>query len=140
MVGIETRYKKVYASGKRKSAIARAVVQNGNGNVTFNQRAILTLPMFEKLKLEEPIRIAEVVLGKIDFDATVTVKGGGTQCQIDAGRLAIAKALITYTQSDELREAFLTYDRNLLVADDRRKEAYKPGDSKARASRQTSYR
>jgi ribosomal protein S9 len=39
-----------------------------------------------------------------------------------------------------LRKAFLSYDRNLLVADVRRKEAYKPGDSKARAKRQSSKR
>ena len=53
---------------------------------------------------------------------------------------AMAKAIIDYTQSDELREAFLNYDRSLLVADVRRKEACKPGDSKARAKRQSSKR
>ena len=40
----------------------------------------------------------------------------------------------------KLKKHILEYDRNLLVADVRRKEANKPGDSKARAKRQTSYR
>lgn len=140
MVGIETKYRKVYASGKRKAAVARAMVKNGTGKITFNQKAISTLQMFDKLKLEEPIRIAEQVFGKIDFDCELTVKGGGSQGQIDAARLALAKALVDYSKSEELKETFLEYDRNLLVADARRKETRKPGDSRARAMRQTSYR
>ena len=47
---------------------------------------------------------------------------------------------MTVTKSAELKKAFLSYDRGLLVADTRRKETYKPGDSKARAKRQKSYR
>lgn len=140
MVGIETKYKKVYASGKRKSAVARAIVKNGSGKVTFNGRDYQNLTLFNKLKIAEPLRIAEAILGKVDFDCKITVKGGGEIGQIDAGRLAFAKALIDYTNSQELKEAFLSYDRNLLVADARRKETRKPGDSRARAMRQTSYR
>ena len=140
MVGIETKYKKVYASGKRKSAIAKAVIQNGNGKVTLNGRNYETLQLFNKLKISEPIKISEAVLGKIDFDCKITAKGGGEIGQVDAARLALAKALVDYTKSEELKEAFLAYDRNLLVADARRKETRKPGDSKARAMRQTSYR
>ena len=60
--------------------------------------------------------------------------------QIEAARLALAKALVEFSSSKKLEEAFLEYDRHLLVADVRRKEACKPGDSKARAKRQTSYR
>lgn len=140
MVGIETKYKKVYASGKRKSAIAKAVIQNGSGKVTLNGRNYETLQLFNKLKISEPIKISEAVLGKIDFDCKITAKGGGEIGQVDAARLALAKALVDYTKSEELKEAFLAYDRNLLVADARRKETRKPGDSKARAMRQTSYR
>ena len=140
MVGIETKFRKVYASGKRKSAVAKAIMKNGKGKVTFNGRDIKTLHMFDKLKLEEPIRISEAVLGPIEFDCEITVRGGGDKGQIDAARIALAKAMIDYTQSEELRVAFLSYDRNLLVADVRRKETRKPGDSKARAKRQTSYR
>jgi len=96
--------------------------------------------MFDRLKLEEPLRIAEKVLGKLDFDIEVNVLGGGEKGQIDAARLAIAKAIIGFTKSEVLKQAYLDYDRNLLVADVRRKEPNKPGDSKARSKRQTSYR
>jgi small subunit ribosomal protein S9 len=140
MVGIETKYKKVYASGKRKSAIAKALITTGTGKVTFNGKNYKTLQMFDKLKLEEPLRIAEKILGKMEFDIKIVVKGGGEKGQIDAGRLAIAKGLVNFTQSEELRNAYTEYDRNLLVADVRRKETYKPGDSKARSKRQSSKR
>ena len=140
MAGIETKYKKVYASGKRKAAVAKAVVKTGEGKVTFNGTDYNTLHMFDKLKLEEPLRIAEAVLGKRDFDVAITVKGGGDKGQIDAARLALAKGILDYSKSLELKAAFLAYDRNLLVADVRRKEVCKPGDSKARSKRQTSFR
>ena len=90
--------------------------------------------------IEEPLRITKQILGKIDYDITIVIKGGGVESGIEASRLAIARALVTITKSKELRQAFLDYDRNLLVADIRRKEAYKPGDSKARRKRQKSYR
>ncbi|KHO53687.1 MAG: 30S ribosomal protein S9 [archaeon GW2011_AR13] len=54
--------------------------------------------------------------------------------------LALAKGIVEFTKSEELTKAYLEYDRNLLVADVRRKEAYKPGDSKARSKRQASKR
>lgn len=140
MVGIETKFKKVYASGKRKTAVAKAIIQTGTGKITFNKKDYKTLHMFDRLKIEEPVRIAEQVLGAIEFDAAITVRGGGDKGQIDAARLAIAKGLVDFTNNDELKRAFLDYDRNLLVADSRRKEACKPGDSKARAMRQSSKR
>ena len=40
----------------------------------------------------------------------------------------------------KMQDIFMKYDRQLLVADVRRKEVYKPGDSKARSKRQKSYR
>jgi small subunit ribosomal protein S9 len=132
--------KKFYSSGKRKTAIAKAVIKSGTGNIYFNKKNYLNLQIFNKLKLEEPIRIAKEVLGELSFDVWINVKGGGEKGQIEAGRLALAKAVIKFSESEKLKEAFLKYDRNLLVADVRRKEAYKPGDSKARAKRQTSYR
>lgn len=139
-MSIETKYKKVVVSGKRKSAIARAVIVGGKGNISVNGKKYEVLPFFEKLRIAEPIRIAERVLGKINFDAKITVKGGGKIGQNEAARLALAKGIVKFSDSDELRAAYIKYDRNMLVADTRRKEAYKPGDSKARRSRQTSYR
>ena len=84
--------------------------------------------------------ITEKVLGKLNFDVKITVVGGGEKGQVEAARLALSRAIVKFTGSTELEDAFFDYDRNLLVADVRRKEANKPGDSKARSKRQTSYR
>ena len=132
--------KKIITSGKRKTAVARAVTTEGNGKITINGKPYETLQVLDRLKIEEPVRIAKNILGNIAFDIEVKVKGGGEKGQIEAARISIARALVTATGSKELEKAFLDYDRNLLVADVRRKEAYKPGDSKARRKRQTSYR
>ena len=131
---------KIITSGKRKTAIAKAVTTEGNGKITINGKPYETLYVFDKLKIEEPIRIAKNILGKIDFNISVKVKGGGERGQIDAARVAISRAIIAFTENKEVEKAFLDYDRSLLVADVRRKESYKPGDSKARRKRQTSYR
>ena len=84
--------------------------------------------------------LAKEILGKIDYDIEVKTKGGGTESGIETARLAIARALIKITKNKDLKKAFVEYDRNLLIADTRRKETYKPGDSKARRKRQKSYR
>ena len=127
-------------SGKRKRAIAKAIIIAGNGKVRINNKDYNNLQIFDKLKIEEPLRIAEKILGKKDFDAEITAKGGGEKSQIEAARLALAKGIVKFSGSKELQKAFIEYDRNLLVADVRRKEVYKPGDSKARKKRQSSKR
>lgn len=127
-------------SGKRKSAIAKARIFEGKGKVTFNGRNYETLDELKRLRIAEPIRIAEHILGEMKYDVSIKVSGGGERGQIEAARLALAKALVSLSKSKKLEEAFLEYDRHMLVADVRRKEACKPGDSKARAKRQTSYR
>ena len=132
--------KRIITSGKRKTAVARAITTEGHGKITINGKPYETLNIFDRLKIEEPVRIAKNILGKIDFNIEVKAKGGGEKGQIEAARLSIARAMIKFTENKELEKAFLDYDRNLLVADVRRKEAYKPGDSKARRKRQTSYR
>jgi small subunit ribosomal protein S9 len=132
--------KKMITSGKRKSAIARAVITEGNGNVRINNRDYKTLQFFDKLRIEEPIRITQEILGKVNFDVSIEVHGGGEKGQIEASRLALARAISEFEKSKELTEIMSDYDRNLLVADVRRKEARKPGDSKARAKRQASKR
>ncbi|MCR4285173.1 MAG: 30S ribosomal protein S9 [archaeon] len=127
-------------SGKRKTAIAKATIVNGSGKVTFNKKPLEFLPELQQLELNEPLMIARDVLGGLNFDISLNVKGGGLSCQVDAGRLAIARAIVKITGNEDLRSALLGYDKNLLIADTRRKEACKPGDSKARARRQTSFR
>ncbi len=131
---------KIITSGKRKTAIARAVTIKGSGKIKINKKPYETLNTFDRLKIEEPLRIAENILGKINFDVSINVRGGGEKSQIEASRLALARAIIEFTKNKNLEKAFLEYDRNLLVADVRRKEAYKPGDSKARRKRQSSKR
>lgn len=132
--------KMIVVSGKRKTAVAKAKIKEGIGNVTYNGLSYNELRMFHRLSLTEPIEICKKVLGNFNFDIEVRTFGGGTEGQIQAGRLAIAKALVKFTNSAELRKAMVEYDRNMIVADVRRKETRKPGDSKARARRQTSYR
>jgi small subunit ribosomal protein S9 len=90
-----------------------------------------------RLRIEEPLILAGDFVNKLSI--SVSVKGGGVTSQADAARLAIAKALAEYNES--LRQVFLDYDRQLLVADVRRKETRKPNShGKARAKRQKSYR
>jgi small subunit ribosomal protein S9 len=132
--------KKLVISGKRKTAIAKATIEDGKGVVTFNKRPLSFLTNLQQLEISEPLIIAKEVLGSLNFDIALNVSGGGTACQVEAGRLAIAKAIVAFTKKEDVRNAFLAYDRNMLVADTRRKEACKPGDSKARANRQTSFR
>ena len=131
---------RIITSGKRKTSIARAVITNGTGKVTINKRDHKALQLFDKLRLEEPLRIAESILGKLNFDVVISVRGGGEKSSIDAARVSLSKAIVKFSKSKELEKAYMEYDRNLLVADVRRKEAYKPGDSKARAKRQSSKR
>lgn len=131
---------KIITSGKRKTAIARAIIVEGSGKINVNNKNYKTLQIFNRLKIEEPVRIAESILGKINFDVEISVKGGGEKGGIDAARIALAKAIVEFSESKELSKAYLSYDRNLLVADVRRKEPNKPGDSKARSKRQSSKR
>ena len=131
---------KLMISGKRKTSVAKASLTDGTGKVFYKNQNLDQLRTFHKLSILEPIRIYESVLGNLPYDISLNVMGGGKEGQIQAARLALAKALVTKTNNKELKEAYLQYDRHLLVADVRRKEQGKPGDSKARAKRQKSYR
>ena len=134
------KLKLVHESGKRKTAIARATIKTGKGSIKINKKSIDVIePELARLRLKEPIILAGKDVEKLDIN--VNVKGGGWSSQVEAARLAIAKALVKYTKSDKLEEIYLNYDRNLLVADTRRKERRKPmTHSKARSKRQKSYR
>jgi small subunit ribosomal protein S9 len=132
---------KMIFAGKRKTAVAKVKVQPGSGLVYFNYLPHTELGLFHKLALAEPLRIYQQVLGEEPkYDFHVRVVGGGKEAQIQAARLAIARALLEISGSDILKKSYINYDRNIIVQDSRRKEAYKPGDSKARARRQKSYR
>ncbi len=131
---------KIVVSGKRKTAIARAVVQKGKGKIKINNIPYELLNKIDRLMVEEPIQITKKVLGDFNFDINIKIRGGGRESQIEAARLVIGRGVLNLTKSEALKKAFLSYDRNLLVADTRKKETYKPGDSKARKKRQKSYR
>jgi len=132
--------KKIVTSGKRKTAVAKAKITAGNGEVSINKENYTKLSYLDKLRVEEPLRIAKEVLGELKFNVEITVHGGGEKGRLEATRLALARAISEFSDSPELTNAYLKYDRNLLIADVRRKETYKPGDSKARRKRQKSYR
>lgn len=130
----------IVVSGKRKTAIARAVLNDGRGDVFINRRSYTIIQDLDRLRIEEPLKIAQIHLGSVPYDIHVTIRGGGEKGQIEAARLAIARALVEASKSPLLKKAYAKYDKGLLVADTRRKEPRKPGDSKARAKRQKSYR
>ncbi|NQU51983.1 MAG: 30S ribosomal protein S9 [Bacteroidetes bacterium] len=130
----------IVVTGKRKTAIAKATITDGKGVITLNKKPLSFLPNLQQLEINEPLVIAKDVIGDFNFDIAIRVIGGGTASQVEAARLAIAKSIVKYTGNEDVKRAFITYDKNLLIADTRRKEACKPGDSKARAMRQTSFR
>ena len=132
--------KNLLTSGKRKRAIARAVIKAGNGMVRINSIPLDNIhPKMSRLKMQEPLIIAGEVSSKVNID--VTVRGGGISSQADAGRIAIARAMVSFSKNEKLKEIYLAYDRNMLVADVRRKEPRKPNrHGKARSKVQKSYR
>jgi len=131
------------AVGKRKTAIARAYFRDGNGNIRINNLFLEAWgnPL-ARARIKEPLIIANnIIPGIVDeIDIRVNVFGGGWQAQTEAIRQAIARGLVVWTGSEELKKAFLEYDNWLLVNDPRRKEQNKSLRSKPRAWRQTSYR
>ena len=130
--------KAVHKSGARKTAVARATLQAGNGVVRINNKMLdFYEPALLRTKIQEPLILAGDSAKKVDLD--VNVRGGGVSSQAEAIRLAIARCLIVYNKA--LQQEFLNYDRTLLVADVRVKEQHKPNcHGKARAKRQFSKR
>jgi small subunit ribosomal protein S9 len=127
-------------SGKKKTAVARATVREGEGRVRINSQPVeLAEPEMARLKMLEPFRIAgEDLRSKVDVD--VKVNGGGFSGQADAARTAIARGLVQHLNDAELRDAYMEFDRSLLVNDVRQSESKKWGGPGARARYQKSYR
>ena len=123
------------ATGRRKTAIARAIIKSGSGKITVNNRALDTYFGREtaRMVVRQPLEEVEM-LGK--FDVTVTVRGGGNTGQAGAIRHAISRALLNY--DDGLRAALRR--RNFLTRDARRVERKKAGLHKARKRPQYSKR
>ena len=134
------RRKILLTSGKRKTAIARAVVRPGKGRIRINRVPVeIWEPEVARAKIMEPLIIAgKDVWGELDID--VKVSGGGFMGQAEAARMAIARALWKWTKSNRLKKAFISYDRTMIAGDPRQKEPKKFGGPGARARFQKSYR
>jgi small subunit ribosomal protein S9 len=126
-------------TGKRKTAIARAIVRAGSGTVIVNGIPLQTFaPEIARIKITEPLVLSGERWKSLDFNVKVT--GGGFMGQAEAARMAVAKGLVTWTRSAELRRTMTNYDRTMLAGDPRRKEPKKFGGPGARRREQKSYR
>lgn len=130
----------VIAAGKRKTAIARAIIRSGVGRVIYNGYPIEVYPNEQvKQRILEPLNIIPEDL-RNQVDIIVKARGGGFMGQADAARIAIGRGLVKYTGSDEIKKILLEYDRTILSGDPRRKEPKKFGGPGARRRFQKSYR
>lgn len=129
-----------YATGRRKTAIARVWLRPGTGRIRVNNQDLMQYFGRETLKMivEQPV----ILGGGVDtFDIEAKVKGGGKSSQAGAMRLGMSRALVAWceeTHNDELprvlrKEGFLTRDP-------REKERKKYGQPGARKRFQYSKR
>jgi len=124
----------VLATGKRRTAVARARVKAGLGQVTINDVPIdLVLPEYARTKIREPLLLADDLNQKVDIK--VNARHGGVVSQADAIRQAIAKGMVEFFNDEKLKKIYLDYDRSLLVYDPRRTEPHKPSRSRKGARR-----
>jgi len=131
-----TAKKYTYSIGRRKTATATARLYTGKGNITINDKPALEYFSDNKAVMSEIISPL-VIAGKQDkYDITVLVKGGGGAGQIDAIKLAIAKALVI--EAPDLR--VLLKKADLMKRDPREKERKKYGLRSARKREQFSKR
>ena len=131
----------IQASGKRKAAIARAVLSHpAKGQIKVNNVPLhLYEPEIARLRIQEVLEIiTHPKIEKCDID--VRVFGGGTMGQSDAVRIAIAKSINKFIGTKTIEKAFREYDDSLLSGDSRRTEPKHFGGKKARARRQKSFR
>lgn len=125
-----------YGLGRRKSATARARLYAGKGTITINEKPAAEYLDGNKTLLAEITDPLALVNKQKDFDVTIRVEGGGTAGQVDAIKLAIAKALTT--AHADLRTTLKKAD--LLKRDSREKERKKYGLRSARKREQFSKR
>jgi small subunit ribosomal protein S9 len=128
--------KTIYATGKRKSAIAKVWLTPGSGQMIINGKTLdqwlgghETLKMKVRLPLEATKQLESV-------NITATTLGGGYSAQADAVKHGITKALVQYEESFRA----ILKPMGLLTRDSRVVERKKPGKKKARRSPQFSKR
>lgn len=126
----------IYATGKRKTAIARVWLKPGNGQIKVNKLALEDYfdgGEFTRAVVEKPLLLTDT---QAKFDVMATLRGGGKNAQAEALRHGISRAL---TEADpELRTTLKR--AGFLTRDPRSKERKKYGQRGARARFQFSKR
>lgn len=125
-----------YGLGRRKSATARARLYKGKGSITINDKPAAEYFEGNTTLLAEITDPLAVVNKQKEFDITIRVQGGGKSGQVDAIKLAIAKAITV--DAPDLRPTLKKAD--LLSRDPREKERKKYGLRSARKREQYSKR
>ncbi len=125
----------VQTTGRRKSAIARVRLRDGEGKITINGRAVEDYFPNDthRMILTEPLRAVEA---EERYDIDATMDGGGPSGQAGAMRLGIARALVAL--DEEVRPTLKK--AGFLTRDAREKESKKYGLKKARKAPQYSKR
>lgn len=129
-----------YATGKRKTAIARVwLISPGNGKITINKKNIDEYVSREtsKMVIRQPLQLTST---DGQFDIMVNVRGGGLSGQAGAIKHGISKALLSYTRELELDYEKILKKAGFLTRDARVKERKKYGQRGARARFQYSKR
>jgi len=127
---------KIYATGKRKEAVAKVWLKAGSGNIVINGKSLddfLGGREALKLRVKWPLMLTKQETS-VDIEAKVI--GGGFAAQADAVKHGISKALVEY--APEFRA--ILKPAGLLTRDARRVERKKYGKKKARKSPQFSKR
>ncbi|MCJ7664766.1 MAG: 30S ribosomal protein S9 [Desulfobacterales bacterium] len=126
---------KYYATGKRKTTVARVWLKPGGGTIEVNKRAFNDYFPRETLRMTilQPFELTNT---KGQFDVYVNVNGGGMSGQAGAIKHGISKALMTYNEKyrEVLKKA------GFITRDPRVKERKKYGQRGARARFQYSKR
>ncbi len=126
---------RTYATGKRKTAVARVWIKPGTGAVTINGLPSEKYFVREtnQMVMRQSLELLEV---SDQFDVFATVCGGGHSAQAEAVRHGVARALI---EADPERRPTLKR-AGFLTRDARKKERKKPGQPGARKRFQYSKR
>jgi small subunit ribosomal protein S9 len=135
------RSKVIQAAGKRKTAIARAVLRYpSKGQVKINNVPLeLYEPEIARMRIKEVLEVVgHPKLEKCNI--IVTVEGGGKMGQTNAVRIAIAKLINKFLGTKTIEKTLREYDDSLLSGDSRRTEPKHFGGLKARKRRQKSFR
>ena len=125
----------VHKIGRRKTAVARVYVSEGQGDITINNKKLEDYFTTEPLqyKVRQPFTLTE---SKSNFDVKVNVYGGGITGQAEAIRLGLSRAMCEI--NEENRQ--LLKPEGLLTRDPRMVERKKFGQKKARKKFQFSKR